>query len=131
MATAAMSLVMLAAEKAGVIGGLAPKHIVRAAVPPVDQAPEPVTDGLSTAAHFAYGAGNGALFAIVAPRLPGPRSVRGPVFGLALLAGSYGGWLPAAGLFPALHRQQPGRRATLLGGHLVYGAVLGWVGQPR
>jgi hypothetical protein len=124
-----MSAVMLAAQKAGAVGTLAPEGIVRAAVPPLDGAPDPAVNAASTAAHFGYGIGHGVVFDLLAPYLPGPRRLRGPLFAVALMAGSYGGWLPAARLFTPLHRQEPGRRATLLAGHLVYGAVLGSIAQ--
>jgi len=38
---------------------------------------------------------------------------------------SYQGWVPALGLLPPAHRDRPGRPATMLIAHWVYGATLG------
>jgi hypothetical protein len=72
---------------------------------------------------------NGAVFGFVAPYLPLPRSLRGPVFALALLVLSYEGWVPLARIMRPLHSQRAPAFASLVGTHLVYGAVLGRVGQ--
>ena len=128
-ATGAMSLVMLAASRREHVPDPAPEVITENLVP-VDDAPEPVENALSTVTHFAFGAGAGALFGALAPRLPGPPWARGPLFGFAVLLTSYQGWVPAAGILPPLTRQQPARRRELVVSHAVYGAVLGAVCRP-
>ncbi|RIL06956.1 MAG: hypothetical protein DCC71_04775 [Proteobacteria bacterium] len=79
----------------------------------------------ATAAHFGYGAAAGAVYAAVAPLLPGPPAARGALFGLGVWAGSYLGWLPAAGILPPATREPAGRNAMMIASHLVWGAALG------
>lgn len=98
------------AEKAGVAGELQTEEAQRAA---------------TWTAHFAYGAGMGALYAGLAEQLPGPPAARGVVFGLAVWAGSYLGWLPAAGIRAGSTKQPPRREAIMVAAHVVYGASLG------
>ncbi len=51
------------------------------------------------AAHYAFGAATGALYAAIAARTDrGPGAVSGIAFGLGVWAASYLGWVPAAGL---------------------------------
>jgi uncharacterized membrane protein YagU involved in acid resistance len=76
-------------------------------------------------AHFGYGAAAGALYGAIAPALPGPPLGKGIAFGLAVWAGSYLGWLPAAGILrPATH-EPAGRNTMMIAAHVVWGAVLG------
>jgi hypothetical protein len=126
---AAMGLVMLVSRRFGIVGKLAPEHITEAGAEAagVDrhQQSERAENAASTVAHLAYGAGNGAVFALAAPRLPGPPLVRGLTFAAALLVVSYEGWVPAARILPRLQAQTSGGRWTLVVGHAVYGAALG------
>jgi hypothetical protein len=125
VATAAMGLVMLGARRAGCVGELAPEEITEAGLDAAGaDRSERSENALATAAHFAYGAGNGALYSLVAPRLPGPPLTRGLTFAAGLLLVSYEGWVPAARILPPLHAQTRGGRWTLVAGHLVYGATL-------
>lgn len=126
VASAAMGLVLLASRRLGLVSKLAPEEITEAGLD-VGEADltEQSENAASTVAHFAYGAANGALFAAVAPRLPGPPLARGLTFAAGLLLVSYEGWVPAARVLPPLHNQTSGGRWTLVTGHLVYGAILG------
>jgi hypothetical protein len=120
-----MGLVMLGARRAGFVGELAPEEITEAGLDAAGaERSEQSENALATAAHFAYGAGNGALYSLVAPRLPGPPLMRGLTFAAGLLFVSYEGWVPAARILPPLHAQTGGGRWTLVAGHLVYGATL-------
>ena len=87
-------------------------------------------------AHYGFGAAAGALYA-AAPRILGRErhpDAAGVGWGLAVWAGSYQGWLPAAKILrPAT--EQPARRTLLMiGAHVVWGAVLGiaadWLTRP-
>lgn len=131
LATAAMSLVMLASRRLGLVGKLAPEHITEEALDAAgaerDQGEEDVATSL---AHLAYGTANGAVFGLVGPHLPGPRAVRGLLFAGGLLLVSYEGWVPAARILPPLHAQRPGGAWTLITGHAVYGVVLS-LASPR
>ena len=50
---------------------------------------------------------------------------RGTAFGLVVCAASYAGWIPAVGVLPPPHRDNPRRAWTMLIGHVIYGSVLG------
>jgi hypothetical protein len=137
VATTAMSVVMLAARRLGIVGKLAPEHITEHALDAagVDRG-EGAENAASAVAHFAYGAGNGVVFALVSPRVPGvpgawPPVVKGVVFAGALLLVSYQGWIPAARILPPLQAQTTGGRWTLIASHLVYGAALAGVVERR
>jgi hypothetical protein len=79
-------------------------------------------DAAALGAHFAFGASMGAVYGVV------PRPLRSPagsvVFGAAVWAANYAGWLPKAGLMPSPGRDRPGRPASMLASHLVFGAAL-------
>lgn len=72
------------------------------------------------AAHYVYGAASGALVAAAFPRL-GPAT--GAVAGVAVWAGSYLGWIPAAGLLKPATDHPARRNAMMIGAHLVWGAA--------
>jgi hypothetical protein len=82
-------------------------------------------DAAAAASHFAFGAGAGALYGALAPHLPGGPITGGIGYGLAVWAGSYLGWLPAAGLYKRPEHEPDGRHADLILSHVVWGAVLG------
>jgi hypothetical protein len=123
LATAAMSAVMLAGDRAGLMGEHPPKRIARAALPGHRHRPKPGEGVLGAVAHFAFGAASGALFAVTMdgrePRLP-----LGVAYGLAIWAVSYQGWVPGLGIMPPVHRDRPGRQVVMAAGHVVYGTVL-------
>lgn len=133
VATGAMSLVMLGARRAGIVSKLAPEHVTEAGLEAGDvDRDEDTENAASTAAHFAFGVGTGALFGVLAPRLPGPPVVRGLAYGATVLLVSYEGWVPAARILPPLHAQTPGGRWTLIASHAVFGATLGVLAaRPR
>jgi hypothetical protein len=81
----------------------------------------PTTLLATAAAHVGVGAGCGALYAAAVRR---STPLRGMMFGTAVWAVSYAGFLPALKLMPPPHRDKPGRVATILTAHLVYGAAL-------
>lgn len=76
---------------------------------------------LTLGAHYAYGAASGALIAAAAPRL-GPAA--GAAAGVAVWAGSYLGWIPAAGLLKPATEHPPRRNSMMIAAHLVWGASL-------
>jgi Family of unknown function (DUF6789) len=125
-AAAAMGLLMLAARRVGLVDKLAPEQITEAGLEAAGVAGnEPAEDAASTAAHLAYGAANGVLFAFVSHRVPGSPMGRGLAFAAVLLLVSYEGWVPAARILPPLHAHTAGGRWTLVAGHALYGTVLG------
>jgi hypothetical protein len=126
LAAGVMGGVFLAARRFGIVAKVAPEHITEAAIDAAGAtAPEPVDNAMATVSHLAYGAANGALYALARLHLPGGPLAGGVGFASALMLASYEGWVPAAGILPPLHEQTTGGRWTLVAGHAVYGAVLG------
>jgi hypothetical protein len=126
--TVAMSAVMLAAKRTGLMGKMPPERITEAGLRLLHVKPsEPAENALATVAHLGYGAGGGVVFSIAARNakapLPGP--IVGALFGLLLWGGSYAGWIPAVGILPPPHRDRRQRQASMVVAHLVYGSVLG------
>jgi hypothetical protein len=85
---------------------------------------EPERTAATTAAHFGFGTGAGAIYGVLAPHLPFHPVVNGVAFGLGVWASSYLGWLPAAGLHPPATHESTGRNAMNVASHVVWGAVL-------
>jgi uncharacterized membrane protein YagU involved in acid resistance len=80
--------------------------------------------GVTTLAHFGFGANAGGLYGLVSRGLNWPAPVMGPVFGLLVWAISYIGVLPMAGLFPKSPREPLKRHVLMIVAHLVWGATL-------
>jgi hypothetical protein len=127
-ATGAMSLVMAASQRAGLMGRMPPKKITEAALEGVgaEAVPEPAVNVLSTVAHVGFGSGSGALFALTRRQLRSRFPLAdGLLFGTAVWLTSYAGWVPALGIMQPPTRDRPGRPTSMLLAHWVYGAVLG------
>ena len=93
------------------------------------EVPEPAQTGLTAINHLAYGASIGAVFeGLNDPQTP-PSIGRGIGYGLAIWAGSYLGWLPAAGLHRPATRDSLERNLLMIGAHVVWGASLSWTLQ--
>lgn len=123
LATGVMSALMLAGGRAGLMGQQPPRRIARAFLPGHRHRPKPGERLLGTAAHFGFGAANGALFGLLAgdrrPRIPS-----GIVYALGIWAGSYQGWVPRLGIMPPASRDRPERQAVMAGAHVLYGTAL-------
>ncbi len=121
--TLAMSILMVSARKLGLTGALPPAKITKKALNlfmsdrKADRAAKP----LAIPAHFAYGAGCGAILGLLG------RSglVQGGLFGSLVYGLSYMGWLPAFGVMPRPDRDRPGRQPVMLAAHLLYGGTTG------
>jgi len=82
--------------------------------------------GVTLPAHFAYGATMGMIYGVVRARLTrGSPMLLGALYGLAVWAVSYEGWLPAAGILEATTRLPPRKWPVPILAHLVYGATTG------
>jgi len=93
---------------------LTPREIVDATLaPPAAAAPD-----LTLVAHFAYGAGCGALIAAAAPRI-GPAS--GAMAGGAVWLASYMGWIPAVGVLRPATDHPMRRNAVMIAAHFAWG----------
>jgi hypothetical protein len=76
--------------------------------------------------HFAYGTACGALYgALTGERADERPLLAGVGFGLAVWAGSYLGWLPAAGIISPATEHPPRRTALMVAAHVVWGATAG------
>jgi uncharacterized membrane protein YagU involved in acid resistance len=93
---------------------LTPREIVDSALDP----PEEAAPDLTLIAHFAYGAGCGALVALANPRLG---RVSGALAGGGVWLASYMGWIPAFGVLKPASRHPLRRNAVMLGAHFVWG----------
>lgn len=127
-ATAAMSAAMGVAQKAGLMGKQPPKKITESMLERLEMDTGEVgTNAASSVAHLAFGVAAGALFAagrsLIGQR--GPALVEGVTFGILLWALSYKGWIPRLGLMQPPERDRPGRPASMIAAHAIYGAVLG------
>ncbi len=124
VATWAMSLFMVAAQRPARMGTQPPKRIVARGFEIAGMPKDPdVLDPVSVGAHFAYGGGCGMLYGAVAGR--GAAAWSGVLYGLGIWAVSYAGWIPAFGILPPPTRDRPGRAFGIVAAHVVYGAVLG------
>ena len=124
VATAAMSAVMLAGEKAGLMQGQPPRHIVRAVLPGHKRHRKRGEKSLGLATHFAFGTTMGALFGVLSRGRRTPISY-GISYGLAVWLASYEGWVPSMGILPPVSEERgPGRPLVMAAAHVVYGATL-------
>lgn len=81
--------------------------------------------GLTLLLHFQYGTAMGALYALPAEAIPLSPALKGMLFGLAIWAASYQGWLPVLRILPPATRY-PARRVGLnIAAHIIWGATLG------
>ncbi len=76
----------------------------------------------ATVAHFAFGAGAGALYGLLAPRRF--REGTGIAYAGLIWGTSYLGWLPALRLHPPVARDDRVRQIGNAAGHVVYGIAL-------
>ena len=93
---------------------LPPKEIVDATLAP----PEQEARDLTLAAHFAYGAGCGAILAAVNP---GMSKLTGAGAGGAIWLGSYMGWIPAFQVLRPATGHPLRRNAVMIAAHFVWG----------
>jgi hypothetical protein len=134
LATLPMSAVMLVAQRRGAMGSQPPERVTEEALgrAGVDDASEGSQNVAASVAHLAFGAAGGSAFALMRHALgrqgvdlPGPAAVQGSLFGLAVWALSYQGWIPALGILPPADRDRRDRQRSMVAAHLVYGGALG------
>ncbi len=127
--TVAMSLVMLGARRAGLVGELPPGRMAAALYDAVGLQARPrwARNALAVMLHLDFGAAAGGLFALLRGRLrlPVAPALQGIAYGVVVWLVSYMGWVPAVGLMPAATRDEPRRPVVMVLAHGVYGAVLG------
>jgi hypothetical protein len=86
---------------------------------------KPQRQALAGVAQFAFGAAAGAVFGPLAARLPLHPAIGGLLYGLAVWAGSYAGWIPALGIMRPPDARPEGRNWMMVIAHVVWGTVLG------
>jgi hypothetical protein len=100
---------------------LTPREIIASGADKLDlELGDSASRDLTIAAHFAYGAGCGALITVAHPRI-GKRA--GALAGVAVWLASYLGWIPAVGLLKPATRHPPRRNLLMVAVHLVWGAA--------
>jgi NAD(P)-dependent dehydrogenase (short-subunit alcohol dehydrogenase family) len=119
-----MSLFMLGAKKLGALGEPPPRRIVRRLLAPLRPLGPSSTslDLTALAAHFAFGASMGTIFAGLPARARSQRG--GLLFGAAVWAANYAVIMPKLGLMPPARWDRPARPTSMVAAHLVYGAAL-------
>jgi hypothetical protein len=128
VATVPMSLVMLGAKRAGLMGTQPPEKITARLLSKVGwRRSKESQDLMATLLHLGFGAGAGAAFTILRRglRLPVPAVLQGVAFGTGVWLVSYMGWVPWLEIMPPADEDRPGRPQTMLAAHWVYGGVLG------
>ena len=134
IATVAMSTVMVAGDRSGLMGEQPPTLVSRHALRKLGIG-KPRQDGprLAPLAHLGFGAAGGTLFGLSRRLVPDlPRYLHGVLFGLGVWAVSYKGWIPALRILPPPERDRPGRPVVMVAAHVVYGLVLARLVQvPR
>lgn len=73
--------------------------------------------------HFAFGAGTGALYGLLAERFSPVELGAGALFGIAVYAGAHALVVPALGLAPGPAENGAIKEAPELASHVVYGLV--------
>lgn len=119
--TAAMSAALGVSDAFGVMDKQPPRMIIEALLPDLDEAE---TNATAVVCHIGYGklAGVGYTM-VVAPEHR--NAATGILYGAAVWAAGYEGWLPLLGILPPAHRDKPSRAWTMFLAHIIYGAVLG------
>jgi uncharacterized membrane protein YagU involved in acid resistance len=90
-----------------------------------DDIAEDQMTALTLLSHFAYGGLAGAVFGLIAHRVPRPLELSGMAFGLLVWLDAYLGWLPLARLYPPATSQPARRNLLMIVAHLVWGITTG------
>lgn len=127
LATAPMSVIIAAGREARLLSNPPPKEIVERTEEKTgtrDDLAQPLFHASWIAAHLGYGAGTGAVYALLDPFLPVGTTGRGLAFGAAVWAVSYLGVMPGLGLYPWPRDDSQSRMAVMILAHAVYGLAI-------
>lgn len=83
--------------------------------------------GATLVSHFGYGASTGALYGSLTRKIPLPPLLKGIVFGLAVWAASYLGWMPGLRMEQSATEEPLRRNLMMVAAHVVWGATTGIV----
>jgi hypothetical protein len=130
LATLPMSVLMLAAQRAGWLTEQPPERITAVSLKrTAGDSPDGLAlDALTAVVHLGVGAAAGAVYgAMVEPLRPErvPPAAWGAIYGSLFWALSYVALLPALGLMPPPARDERRRPPVMLASHCVFGGVLG------
>lgn len=118
----------LAAEFGLLAQGTPPERMADEAIPKLMAAvPGPMRAGVVDLLHLSYGAFGGAVYAILPPTWR-RHWVSGPLFGMTLWLGYNAGIVPLLRLHSD-HPRRPHEVAVLAGDHVLYGVVIGRLGD--
>lgn len=119
--TAFMSAALGIADACGVMNRQPPRIIIEALLPGLRPGE---TSAVALVSHIGYGTAAGTVYRIVVA--PAHRNTRtGILYGAAVWAAGYEGWLPLLGILPSAHKDKRGRALTMFVAHIIYGAALG------
>lgn len=130
--TIAMSTLMLAAQRAGLLGEQPPRKLSDAVLDAVAGGADERTRRVGTAVvHLGIGAAAAALHQVGRHRAgsPSPAAVWGGGFGALFWGLNYGLVAPAVGILPPPDRDRPGRAPVMLAANIVWGAVSAVLGD--
>ena len=85
--------------------------------------PEPVRPLAEKSLHLGYGMTSGAIYGALRARRGSP-VFDGALLGLGVWAAGYLGWLPATGLMPGVHKQEPQQIAVPIVQHAIFGVAV-------
>jgi hypothetical protein len=126
IATAPMSVVIALGRAGRLLWTPPPKEITSSAVSKAgideDRTSEEFT-ATWIGAHFAYGAGCGAIYSLVRSFIPGSNAAKGLTFGELVWSVSYLGYIPALGLYPWPKDDSKSRMAIMIAAHAIFGVA--------
>jgi uncharacterized membrane protein YagU involved in acid resistance len=129
IATVVMSGEMMGARKMGMMGAQPPERLSERLLHTagIHHKKKTAQDLLAAVLHLGFGTTMGALYAVLHRRLPMRTlaPLQGILFGTAVWAISYKGWIPALGIMPPPEHDRPGRPQAMVLAHWVYGGTLG------
>ncbi len=127
-ATALMSLIIAAGRALGMLHTPPPQQITANVQKESGVDPSSLSrqsfHASWVAAHVAYGAGAGSVYALLRSAFPENRKVAGLAYGGLVWAASYLGLMPALGLYPWPEEDNPSRVTVMIAAHAVYGLSL-------
>lgn len=117
-------MVMALAKSVGLLGEPPPQKLTRRLLGVFGiNRRRPVKLALATTAvHLGYGVALGMAYSLLPRRMKSERT--GAMFGFAVWAVNYCGWIPKVMLMPPPHRDRPGRPTAMVAAHLAYGVTL-------
>lgn len=135
IATVVMSAWMLGLQRSGLLGRMPPRLItdrMLSAVGVKRKLSRGERSVAAVAAHFAFGATQGALYTVLlvlarrghSEALSKASATHAVPFALLVWAISYAGWVPAFGIMRPPKRDRPGRPTSMLLSHVVFGLAL-------